>query len=70
MCLRSSPRISSGTRSLGESRLRNKYNVTVVGIKRSGEGFTYATADTMIRADDVLILAGRSPDVERVANLT
>jgi trk system potassium uptake protein len=56
-------------RSLGESALRSKYQVTVVGIKRSGEGFTYATADTVVRHGDVLIVAGRTPEVERVANL-
>jgi trk system potassium uptake protein len=56
--------------SLGESELRSKYNVTVVGIKRPGEGVTYATADTIVRAGDVLILAGRTAEVERVANLT
>jgi trk system potassium uptake protein TrkA len=56
-------------RSLGESQLRRKYQVTVVGIKRSGEGFTYATADTVVRAGDVLIVAGRTAEVERVANL-
>jgi trk system potassium uptake protein len=56
-------------RSLGESQLRSKYEVTVVGVKRPGEGFTYATADTVIRKGDVLIVAGRTPAVERVANL-
>jgi trk system potassium uptake protein TrkA len=56
--------------SLGESQLRGKYNVTVVGIKRPGEGFTYATADTVVRQGDVLIIAGRTAEVERVANLT
>jgi trk system potassium uptake protein TrkA len=56
-------------RSLGESALRSKYQVTVVGIKRAGEGFTYATADTVVRQGDVLIVAGRTPEVERVANL-
>jgi trk system potassium uptake protein TrkA len=56
--------------SLGESELRRKYNVTVVGIKRPGEGVTYATADTIVRAGDVLILAGRTAEVERVANLS
>jgi trk system potassium uptake protein len=56
-------------RSLGESQLRRKYQVTVVGIKRSGEGFTYATADTVVRTGDVLIVAGRTAEVERVANL-
>jgi len=57
-------------RPLGESRLRSKYGVTVVGIKRPGEGFTYATADTVVRPGDILILAGKTPDVERVANMT
>lgn len=56
-------------RSLGDSQLRRKYQVTVVGIKRSGEGFTYATADTVVRQGDVLIVAGRTTEVERVANL-
>ncbi|WHT20251.1 TrkA family potassium uptake protein [Crossiella sp. CA-258035] len=53
---------------LGESRLRSKYGVTVVSVKRPGSGFTYATAETVIRPDDVLIVAGRTADVERLAN--
>lgn len=57
-------------RPLGESRLRSKYGVTVVGIKRPGEGFTYATPETMVHTGDILILAGKTPDVERVANMS
>lgn len=56
--------------TLGDSRLRSKYNVTVVGIKRPGEGFTYATADTLVQRGDVLIVAGKTPDLERLANLS
>jgi trk system potassium uptake protein TrkA len=55
--------------ALGESRLRTKYGVTVVGIKRPGEGFTYATAETVVRRGDVLIVAGKTAAVERVADL-
>lgn len=55
---------------LGESRLRAKYDVTVVGVKRPGEDFTYATAETVVHKGDVLIVAGRTPNVERVAELT
>ncbi|MBC6448708.1 potassium channel family protein [Actinokineospora xionganensis] len=55
---------------LGESRLRSKYDVTVVGVKRPGEDFTYATAETVVYEGDVLIVAGRTPNVERVAELT
>lgn len=55
---------------LGQSRLRSKYGVTVVGVKRPGEGFTYATADTVVNHGDVLIVAGRTTDVEHVADLS
>lgn len=54
---------------LGQSRLRSKYGVTVVGVKRPGEGFTYATADTVVHRGDVIILAGKTADVETVADL-
>jgi trk system potassium uptake protein TrkA len=56
--------------TLGQSSLRKKYGVTVVGVKRPGEGFTYATAETMVHAGDVLIVAGRTTEVERLAELT
>jgi trk system potassium uptake protein TrkA len=56
--------------TLGESRLRKKYGVTVVGVKRPGEGFTYATAETMVHAGDVLIVVGRTAEVERLAELS
>ena len=54
--------------SLGTSKLRAKYGVTVVGVKRAGEGFTYATADTVVDRGDVLIVAGKTTDVERLAD--
>lgn len=57
-------------RTLGESRLRSRYDVTVVGVKRPGEGFTYARPETMVHAGDVLIIAGRTAVVDRVANLS
>jgi trk system potassium uptake protein len=55
---------------LGQSKLRGKYGVTVVGVKRPGDGFTYATAETVIERGDVLIVAGKVTDVERLADLT
>ncbi len=57
-------------RPLGHSKLRSKYGVTVVGVKRPGEGFTYATAETVVNRGDVLIVAGRTAEVERLADLT
>ncbi|WP_199429925.1 potassium channel family protein [Qaidamihabitans albus] len=57
-------------KALGDTRLRHKYGVTVVGIKRSGKGFTYATAETVVHPDDILVVAGRRDEVERFADLT
>jgi trk system potassium uptake protein TrkA len=54
-------------RTLAESALRGKYGVTIVGVKRAGEGFVYAQPDTAIQADDVLIVAGASDLVEKFA---
>ncbi len=57
-------------RPLGESQLRSKYGITVVSIKRRGEGFTYAAAETVIRRGDLLIVAGTTEETERFAELT
>jgi trk system potassium uptake protein len=55
--------------ALGESRLRGRYGVTVVGIKRPGEDFTYATEETVLHRGDVIVVAGRTKDVERIGDL-
>jgi trk system potassium uptake protein len=57
-------------RSLGESGLRSKYGVTIVGVKRKGEAFTYATAETMIEEGDLLIVAGKTRECENFASRT
>ena len=54
---------------LGQSGVRRRYGVTVVGIKRSGEDFTYATAETVIEKDDVIIVTGKIHAVESFAAL-
>ena len=56
--------------TLGELKLRSKYGVTVVGIKRPGEDFTYATADTTVGRQDMLIVAGTTTQVEAFAERT
>lgn len=57
-------------KTLAEAALRTKYGVTVVGVKRPGTDFTYARPDTMVRARDLLIVAGATHLVERFAALT
>ncbi|GAB3143837.1 TrkA family potassium uptake protein [Microbispora hainanensis] len=54
---------------LGESSLRRKYGVTVVAVKRPDEEFTYATAETELGYGDVIIVSGRTDQVERFAEL-
>lgn len=56
--------------SLGRSGLRSRYGVTVVGVKRPGEDFTYATAETVIEPGDLLIVSGQTDAVERFAAVT
>jgi trk system potassium uptake protein TrkA len=56
-------------KTLAESAVRSVYKVTIVSLKRPGEGFTYATSNTTIYAGDILLVAGRTKDVEAFANL-
>lgn len=42
----------------------------MVGIKRPGEDFTYATADTVVQADDVIVVTGKTRAVETFADLS
>ncbi len=56
-------------KTLGESGIRRDHGVTVVCIKDSGHGFTYATKDSHISRESVLIVAGKTELVERFANL-
>ncbi|GAA3725960.1 TrkA family potassium uptake protein [Salinactinospora qingdaonensis] len=56
-------------RKLGETGVRSSHGITVVCIKRHGEQFTYATAETVPKKGDIVIVAGRTNDVERFAEL-
>ncbi|MEV1118017.1 TrkA family potassium uptake protein [Actinosynnema sp. NPDC049800] len=55
---------------LADSRLRTRHGVTVVAVKRSGRDFSYASADTVVERGDILIVAGRTRQVEAFADLT
>lgn len=62
------PREAVG-KTLGESQLRSKHGVTVVGVKRPREDFTYAKPDTLVVEGDLLIVSGPTQKVERFAAL-
>ncbi|MBW5480358.1 potassium channel family protein [Streptomyces bambusae] len=55
---------------LGESAVRTRYGITVVGIKRPGQGFTHATAETVVEKGDVIIITGKTRAVETFAELS
>lgn len=55
--------------TLSESNLRQKYGITVVGIKRRHADFIYAQADTYIEPGDILVISGPTKLVETFANL-
>ena len=57
-------------RTLEETGLRAKYGVTVVGVKRRGQDFTYARPETSISKSDELIVCGPTQTVESFCALT
>jgi trk system potassium uptake protein TrkA len=63
------PRETHG-RTLAELELRARYGVTVVCVKPGDQGFTYATADTVLEEGDVLVVAGPSKECEAFARLS
>lgn len=62
------PRVLAG-KALQDSQVRTRYRVTIVAVKRHGGGFTYATPDTTLGAEDLLVVAGQARDAEAFANL-
>ncbi|MGK5531094.1 potassium channel family protein [Streptomyces sp. URMC 129] len=62
------PDVATGV-PLGVSAVRTKHGVTVVGIKRPGQDFTHATAETVVEPGDVIIITGRTQAVEAFTDL-
>lgn len=54
-------------KTLRESEVRSRHQVTVVGVKSPGKEFTYAQPDTLISNHDLIIVAGTSEMVDRFA---
>jgi trk system potassium uptake protein TrkA len=55
--------------SLTDSKVRSKYNITVVGVKSPGKPFTYATENTVVSNHDLIIVSGTNEDIETFAAL-
>ncbi len=61
---------SAGGRTLLDSALRAKHGVTVVGVKKRGQDFTYATPETFIDDSVELIVSGPTAKVEAFCALS
>lgn len=53
--------------TLGQSQIRSKYGVTIVGVKSPGLDFVHATPETKVTSHDTLIVSGPSSLIERFA---
>ena len=62
------PKLLHG-QTLTQSQVRTRHRVTVTGVKSPGASFDYATADTLIRPQDIIIVAGPADEVERFSAL-
>ena len=54
-------------KTLADAQVRARFNVTVVCIKPVGEGFTYATPDTILGAGAMVLVAGDKDSVKLFA---
>ncbi len=54
--------------TLGQSQIRSKYGVTIVGVKAPGRDFTYAVPETKVTAHDTLIVSGPTELLDRLAS--
>ncbi|WJK42149.1 TrkA family potassium uptake protein [Solwaraspora sp. WMMA2056] len=55
----------SAGQTLAQARLRQRYGITVVGIKERDQHLRYAVPDSVIPPDALLIVAGPTADVQR-----
>jgi trk system potassium uptake protein len=55
---------------LGDSGVRQKHRVTIVGVKAPGQPYTYADHDTVVHRGDELLVTGSVSDVELFSQLS
>ena len=56
--------------TLAEARVRDTHGITVMAWKSGSGGYTYATAETALTEDDLILVAGPKNLVEKFARLT
>ena len=54
---------------IGDTGIRGKYGITMVAVHTPGQGFTYATADTVVQPNDTILVSGRTANTERFSRV-
>ena len=54
--------------TIRQSKGRSRYGVTIIGLMSPGEHFEYATPQTMVGAEDILVVGGDANLLEHFAN--
>ena len=54
-------------KAIGPDEVREKFGVTVVGLKRANQDFQHATPSTQVLPGDLLIVSGPTHDIQRFA---
>ena len=67
--VRTAPPRAGLDRPLRDLHVRSRHDVTVMAVHRPGDGFSYATADTVVRAGDTILVSGPTASVERFSPL-
>jgi len=57
-------------RALGETGIRRRHGVTVIGVKERGNDFHHATAETVVAPDALVIVSGHREAVDRFSELS
>jgi trk/ktr system potassium uptake protein len=66
--VKTTPPASILDRTLADAAVRRRFGVTIVGIKRAGEDFSYATPESVVHAGDLIIVSGARTRVEQFSN--
>lgn len=53
--------------TIEQAKIRERYGVTIIGVKSPGEDFKYATPELKINANDMVIVSGKSELLEKFA---
>lgn len=67
--IRVRPPADAQDRPLGVLGLRDIHGITIVAVKRSGGGWEHTTVDTVLHADDQIIVQGSKTDAENFSTL-